>query len=570
MQLPFRQSLNTPLKKRLLILLIIFLLHSSYLFNTFTWLDHLDIEQKKAIAPIEKMVTIFSTPFSQTTFYRPMVTLFHSLDHSIYSSYAPGYHLTNLLLFLILIACTPAFMKCFVPLTQKQELFIILILGIHPLTWLPVGAISYRPELLFTLFSILTVTMYAQARNDVSKKSLPGSLHLALTALFGFCAFFSKESAIYCIPVLLLFWEVINRKKVHAGYSKVACLSVLLLTLFIYLFLRHQALPDLWSSISYPLSWDQFIGVRLYTLGKHLLHLPLPLLPQLDDAIPIVSIFHPFALISLLSIISVFFFIKLSGTRSSISICIMLTLLLLLPALNIISLPRFYSPHYAFIAVVPFVTGITLFITKKGLNKIILFLTITWIVLASIQTFLGGLRFYNDYTLFYPEVVASSNYNEGNLYLGRYYAFSGDLPKAEKAFANASIKRKRYISYDQEFPILFNLSTILIEEKKYEQAESVLNKLEKVSPKTYEQQILGRKALLYSNRESYDEVIKLLKPKISSLTLENLVMLAEAYHHTGQKKEAIDTLKRTLLLLPQEKRNQMEVFIQSQTATLPN
>jgi hypothetical protein len=132
----------------LLVLVIIFFIHVSYISNGFVWLDHGDIESGRAILPLSDLPHALFSRFGETGFYRPLVTITESIDAAVYGDWAPGFHLTNIFLHLIVVALVPLFLGAFFSLTFFELLFAMLLVGVHPYGWLPVGAISYRPELL--------------------------------------------------------------------------------------------------------------------------------------------------------------------------------------------------------------------------------------------------------------------------------------------------------------------------------------------------------------------------------------------------------------------------------------
>ncbi|MFQ5632442.1 MAG: hypothetical protein ACE5I1_27040, partial [bacterium] len=116
------------------------LTHASYINNGFAWLDNGDIVQSRAILSMTELLKAFTQPFGETGFYRPLVTIFHSLDFAIYGDWAPGFHLTNVLLHCAAAACAVLFVMAFFSIPIRKSMFAALIFAIHPLSWLPVGA----------------------------------------------------------------------------------------------------------------------------------------------------------------------------------------------------------------------------------------------------------------------------------------------------------------------------------------------------------------------------------------------------------------------------------------------
>src|SRR3990167_1069250 len=97
----------------LAILIFTFLIHVVYLPNGFTWLDHLDIEKGQGIIPLSQLYKAFITRYADTGFYRPVVAILHSLDYAIFQNWAPGFHLTNVLLHVGATAALPGFLAAF-------------------------------------------------------------------------------------------------------------------------------------------------------------------------------------------------------------------------------------------------------------------------------------------------------------------------------------------------------------------------------------------------------------------------------------------------------------------------
>ena len=185
----------------IIILLIAFLIHLSYLNNGFIWLDHGDIETGRTILSISKLSQAFFTRLGETKFYRPIVAILNSLDFYLFGINPWGYHLTNLLLFLLVYYSTYIFALNFFGLKQRESLFVALVAGIHPLSILPVGVISYRQELLAAAFTYLAVSAYIKAR--ITEKSIPA----VATAAFWLLAIFSKETALFWVPSFIFIRE---------------------------------------------------------------------------------------------------------------------------------------------------------------------------------------------------------------------------------------------------------------------------------------------------------------------------------------------------------------------------
>ncbi|MDP6038643.1 MAG: hypothetical protein QGG64_08845, partial [Candidatus Latescibacteria bacterium] len=322
------------------ILTTVALVHISYITNGYTWLDHGDLELGRAILPLSRLFDAFLTPFGQTGFYRPLITIVHSLDAALYNNWAPGYHLTNVLLHLFATGAFALFLNQFLTLNLTERLIGTLTAGIHPLSWLPAGAISYRPELLATLFVFLTIYFHAKTRTSNQKRNI------ILTALCAGLGFLSKESTLVWIPGLILIWELCTPQK---RYGQTIFIWELLI-LIIYAGLRGFAVPDLWHASATTLPISQALGTRLTSIGILLWNLILPVLPALSDATPIHTITDFSAWITGILCLAMGITVLSLGTKSPWTRVLLFVAVAIAPALNLLPLPRFQSPHYGYLA----------------------------------------------------------------------------------------------------------------------------------------------------------------------------------------------------------------------------
>src|SRR3989338_8622921 len=254
----------------------VFLVFASFINNGFSWLDHGDIERGRAVLTLSNLPRAFISRFGQTGFFRPLVTVANSIDFALYGLWAPGFHLTNILLHLSASFAGALFISRLFSLNFREKLLILLIAGLHPLAFLPVGAISYRQELLLALFTYLT--LYFHLRKKL-------------------------------IPAYLCFLAAVSRL---------------------------------------------------------LFQLLLPLKPALSDATRVVSM-TDFKIIpaAILFVFPVIFFRRL---KPDFKKAFILLAVIVLPALNIIPVPRFSSPHYGYV-VLPALAAFALLFRKWCLKR---------------------------------------------------------------------------------------------------------------------------------------------------------------------------------------------------------
>jgi hypothetical protein len=484
----------------LVVLSVIFLLHLSYVPNGFTWLDHRDIESGHALVPLETLPHVLFTQFGDTGFYRPLVSMTLSLDNALYAGSAWGFHLTNVLLHMVVIILVPLFLACFFSFSFFEILLILFIVGVHPLGWLPVGAISYRAELLLTMFIFLTVYFHAEAR----KKS--SSLYEFLAIISLFLGFLCKETAFIIIPAVIIFWEILWSKKKGKRVKIVTQLHVAeAVVMGLYLFLRFQAVPDVWRVNGYPLQWVEWIGTRMVVLGELLLQFISPLKPDLSDAVAVHAWNNPVILVCIVMIGTCLVIIKRTGIYSAWSRTLLLFFIFLTPALGIIPVPRLGSPHYGYIALATFgaiiVLGIRLVRKKPVAARISLYVVcIFWLLTMCITTFVSGSRYRNDATVFAPEVERDPHFLEGYFYLGNYYLSNDELSLAESAYGEALRTSPEYIAYSEKQSVLMNLAITKARRGKFAEAEKILKEAERYATPEEKKMIEHNKKIMKSEK----------------------------------------------------------------------
>jgi tetratricopeptide (TPR) repeat protein len=258
-----------------------------------------------------------------------------------------------------------------------------------------------------------------------------------------------------------------------------------------------------------------------------------------------------------------------------------LFLLFLAPALNIIPTPRMSSPHYGFIALIPF-SVLILFILEWLLShdritakldwdsitsltlrsRMTIFFFFLWLIAAGIATFQNGSRFRNDQTLFTMEAVHDPNFHEANFYLGTYYLKQKNYTAAENAFRATLQPSSGFIAYSERYSSLTNLAAVYYATNRFTDADIALQLAQKAAPPAELSHVFYDRAIIASQQRQYTTVIQLLdKPEFQTNPLA-LLMLADAFHYLGRNKEALATLEHSRLYWNAAQRKQIDRLIQ--------
>ncbi len=441
--------------------------HVTYVDNGFVWLDHGDLEWGRALRALSRPWALFTESFAATGFYRPVVALSQAVDYGIYGLWAPGHHLTNLLLHTAVVVAVPAFCRSYFDLGSREAVVAAAVVAVHPLSWLPVGAIAYRPELLVTLWVLISLTLYARIRR---KDEASTRLTEVLCAVALGLGCMSKEPALFWFLGAAGVWELqkgrtlpVYRLGEHRGFF-----VLLSMTVCVYLLLRGRAVGMGWHLTQPDLSLGEHFGTRAAVLAERLLELMSPFLPGLSDATRVRGVWDPLVAVSLFATAAVVagWFLWLRR-QWEVGLLLLFLAVGLAPALQILPGPRFSSPHYSYFAVTAVGVAVALvgrcFREKSGLKRWAVAGLGAWLMLAVVSTSVGGLRFENDIRLFTPEVERDPAFREGHTYLGDAYGLLGDLERAADHYIAAlkpASTGARVLAYLDEEATCLNLIQI--------------------------------------------------------------------------------------------------------------
>jgi hypothetical protein len=559
----------------LMCVVLILAVHCTYIANGFVWLDHGDIEQGRAIIPLSKPWLAFVNSYASTGFYRPYVTLLHSIDAFVYGHHAWGFHITNILLHCAAACTAPLFIGSFFSLSRRERYAAAIIFGLHPLALLPAGCISFRSESLLACFTFLAVWAYGKARIT------PRVSWLALLFCMTLCACFSKETAFFYLLSFFCIWELrhimlpvhtmqgkLSQKFMHADWQAkvgrwvIKSLPAILTAaaaLCSVFFLRLQAMQVQWCISPVHLSLQEHIGTRLAVLGKHCVNLISPLQPSLSDATTIIGTQHTLPILMVLCLCLLFIAAIRKNIPFHLTTMLLLIAVSLLPALSILPLPRFYSPHYAYLAVAPTAGCVILIIRMWGrrsnqtTSNTLWILLACWITIAAVTTMSAGHRFESDETLFAPEVASDARFSEGWFYLGNYHLAKGEMREAWDAYDKGLYHTSGYIALRDEPEFLLNQSFVAAQCNDFHSADSVIRIAQKCSPAGMQPDIAYIRAYIAAQLGEYDTVITLLNGKEENLQRsESCRLLADALSQCNRKKEAEAMYRRQLDLEKQD------------------
>jgi len=199
-----------PVLMALSILVISFATYHDILTYSFTATDTLTLIDVNRIQTPEKIIEIFNSPLLAGTsfeanrlFYRPITSLTYGLDYSVWGLDPFGYHLTDLVLHMLV--CVLVFYTLLLLTNGRKTVswMSAVVFAIHPILVENVPAISRRQDTLAALFLLISLLLFLSAQ----KRQGGPLLTLSLVA---YClALGSKETAIL-LPALLFVYLFIS------------------------------------------------------------------------------------------------------------------------------------------------------------------------------------------------------------------------------------------------------------------------------------------------------------------------------------------------------------------------
>lgn len=201
-------------------------------------------------------------PPNEVDVQRPLMTLSLMLDYQIWGLEPAGYHITNVVfhalnsvtLFYLISAIIPG--GLFAPTVAAS------IFALHPIQTEAVNAVSFREDLLVTLFCLLSIILFLKGMRSARKK-----MFFAVAITMYILALMSKEMAI-TLPMMLFlihltrersFTPVIKEKWFYAGLLVVSLLFVGILSFLEYPL--GKSIPGSFGIVRYALNLPTITGI---------------------------------------------------------------------------------------------------------------------------------------------------------------------------------------------------------------------------------------------------------------------------------------------------------------------
>ncbi len=335
--------------------------------------------------------------------------------------------------------------------SRRAALLAALLVAVHPATGLVADAISFRAELLAAA-ALLTV-LWASLRRV-------GWLAAAALLAGGL----AKETVLVAGPALFLLGLWLNRRTspprfAHGLIAALAWTGALGLRL---------AFAPAWQSRWPSLTVGDAVGTRLASL----LRLGLALLPPFDTAVcDAVPVSHLASLWALGGAAAAAGFAVLAWRGGPAAWA---TVLLAMPALDLVPVPRFWSLHYAYLPLV-FVAPLMALALARLQGRASALVAAALLATAAL-TFLDARRYADDEALWSAELEERPQCREAKLYLADVMRERGLLDPAAAGYQAALTPAPGYLSFCDEAAAAQNLGLTRLAQGRAAAAEAAFER----------------------------------------------------------------------------------------------
>ncbi len=526
----------------ILIIVLGFAAYGNSVKNEFIWDDGHLIENNPSIKSWAGLPKIFTEDLGagsgrRYNFYRPLQTITYMIDHSIWKLDPRGYHLTNILLHILVALC----LFCSI-LLLFSDLGLAVLTGIlyvvHPIHTEAVTYISGRADSLALLFMLFCFLLYIRS---CSAKNLG---IYALMALSYGLALLSKEHSLI-LPVLLLVYHYSFKKKIKA---EAFFLIVGLATL--YVVLRVAVLKELLpSGESYNTTFAQRLPGFFVALANYLRLLFLPFGLHMEYGRALFGWKDPRVFWGIVMLVGIVAYALRKKEKSPlIFFAIAWFLIALLPVSNLYGINAYMAEHWLYLPSVGFflimAKAIRVLFDNKDLKAFAVFLIAGLVFFYAYLTFRQNtywrepLGFF-ERTLAYAPESPAVHYNLGNIYVE-----ANRKEEAIRSYQKAIDLKPRY---DEAYN---NLGNVYSEIGRWEEGVLSYQKAIEITPDFADAH--NNLGLAYFSLRQPEEAIRAyhkaiaLKPDYA----EAHNNLGVAYAAMNRREEAIASYKKAIGLKP--------------------
>lgn len=453
----------------LIFAVVIFSLYGKSLFFDWQYLDDdILILDKQDYLTFSNIKNIFTDSFFNVPGdigYRPLLNVSFLIDRTFYGTNPIGYHITNILIFLLTIFSI--YLLYSYKNNKTRSLLFSLIISIHPMLCAIVSRVVDRSDSILTLFSVLSFYFLLKYIEEVNRKKFYLSIHIILFLM----VLFIKEVAIV-LPIIFfvfyIFYDTNQNKKNFFLFFMWA------LGIVIFFICRKYSLSDVEqpTMTTSMIAYLKLIEENFVILIKYFYNLFFPVNNKIDVAYDICLFIVTFLIFLLIFIKTKYKNIKL------ISFAVFSFIFLFIPTMVMNNHMHSYFGNRIFLPMVCMYYVILNSLEKYecDFKKIYVWLLVLIMISYAGITYLKTDRFQNRWTAFFAELEDTPDSPYINAKLGILLADVGLYEQAEEKLL-AAIKLAPY-----DYNHYNNLGTIYVRMKFYEKAQNCFFSAYKLNP----------------------------------------------------------------------------------------
>jgi len=325
-----------------LIIILGFIIYANSLNGQLLWDDEFLVEQNLYIRDWSHLADIFTRDIWAGSgqplynYYRPLHILSYVIDYSLWGLNAFGYHLTNVILHILVALCVYWFITVLYNNKLLSLLTSILFL-IHPIQTETVASVSVRGDSIAALFMLLCLIFYIKAHGG-------SRISFYILTLFSYIlALLTKESCLI-LPALLLLYHYTFKRRIRPGVfipiTAIACG---------YLFLRSVALKSVLLSPAWFATASDRIPGFFVAMTNYIKLLILPFHLHVEYGNLLFNITDPSAILGIIICFSVLTYAFIKRRNSGIIFfSIAWFFVSLLPVSNLYPVGLYMAEHYLY------------------------------------------------------------------------------------------------------------------------------------------------------------------------------------------------------------------------------
>jgi len=569
------RDLRAETKLIIILCIVTFAVYANTLKNGFAY-DDISVITKNSIVTkgISAIPEIFTTPYrwgffiNSNEMYRPLSQVMFAVEYQLFSGDPGPMHLVNVI---FIIGCVVLLFRFVLSLFDEEAMTIAfvtaLLFALHPVHTEVVANIKSRDELMCFFFSFLSLLVFIRYIR---------SGKLILLAAGGFCflvALFSKETAVFFLPVILLvFFFYRNSNKTRSVY--ITAVSVAAAAFF--LFVRFKVLgaynaghiydvPFIDNQLTGAPSLSSRLATAVLVVGKYLqlLMFPYPLICDYSySTIPFVNfsdirVLFTLALCAGLVLWSIYRFVKYRRDPLAFAVFLMIGFILAFSnAFFLIGATM--GERFLFFASAGFCLFVALLFQKwsrvgswSGLiqRKMLLAAILLLLGLDGWLIMVRNSEWKDSITLYESDVRKAPSNARLYFFLGNELLINGMTNTADGVFmVNRSLEnfRKAVEIYPGYLDANKMMAKGFFSLSKLDSAEIYLNKV--ITLRHSDTEALNNLNVIYFTAQKYTQAIKMCKKILAtdSFFVEKYNDIAICYLHMGKHDSAIASLNTAI------------------------